>query len=103
MKQDIHPTYYKEAKVRCACGNAFMIGSTKPNIEVEICGKCHPFYTGRQQLVDTAGRAERFTSRRAKAKPEAVSKKKEKKTTRTQNKKPKVIELEPKTPKPKRK
>lgn len=67
MKKDIHPEYHEDAKVKCACGNTFTVGSTKKNIEVEICGKCHPFYTGKKQLVDTAGRAERFKARREKA------------------------------------
>ena len=59
MKDKIHPKYY-QAKVRCACGNEFLAGSTKENIRVEICSKCHPFFTGKQKLVDTAGRVERF-------------------------------------------
>ncbi len=67
MKKDIHPEYHEKAKVKCACGNTFTVGSTKKEIEVEICSKCHPFYTGKKQLVDTAGRAERFKARREKA------------------------------------
>jgi len=59
MKKDIHPSYF-QTKVRCACGNEFFTGSTKENIRVEICSKCHPFFTGKQKLVDTAGRVERF-------------------------------------------
>jgi large subunit ribosomal protein L31 len=59
MKPDIHPVY-NQTKVRCACGNEFMTGSTKENIRVEICSKCHPFFTGKQKLIDTAGRVERF-------------------------------------------
>ncbi len=59
MKPDIHPAYH-QAKVRCACGNEFFTGSTKENIRVEICSKCHPFFTGKQKLIDTAGRVERF-------------------------------------------
>ena len=60
MKKDIHPKYYKNAKVICACGNSFTIGSTVPEIHVEICSACHPFYTGKQKLVDDRGRVERF-------------------------------------------
>ena len=60
MKQEIHPTYYKDAKVVCACGNTFTTGSTKPEIRVEICSKCHPFFTGTAKFVDTEGRVERF-------------------------------------------
>ena len=59
MKKDIHP-HYIAANVRCACGNEFVTGSTKENIRVEICSKCHPFFTGKQKLIDTAGRVERF-------------------------------------------
>ena len=59
MKEKIHPKYYM-AKVRCACGNEFEVGSTRKEIKVEICSKCHPFFTGKQKLVDTAGRVERF-------------------------------------------
>jgi len=67
MKQDIHPQYYPKATVKCACGNTFTIGSTKPEIQVEICYACHPFYTGKKVLIDTAGRVEKFKARRAKA------------------------------------
>jgi large subunit ribosomal protein L31 len=68
MKPGIHPKYYQEAKVKCACGNAFTVGSTKPELNVEICAKCHPVYTGQEKLIDTAGRVERFKARKAKAK-----------------------------------
>ncbi len=59
MKDKIHPKYYT-ATVRCACGNEFEVGSTLKSIKVEICSKCHPFFTGKQKLVDTAGRVEKF-------------------------------------------
>lgn len=59
MKQGIHPEY-KMTTVRCACGNTFETRSTREGIQVEICSSCHPFFTGRQKLVDTAGRVERF-------------------------------------------
>jgi large subunit ribosomal protein L31 len=62
MKPDIHPTYQK-AVVHCACGNSFETRSTVPDIHVEICSTCHPFFTGKQKLVDTAGRVERFRQR----------------------------------------
>lgn len=65
MKKDIHPKYYN-AKVQCACGNNFSIGSTKEFIEVEICSKCHPFFTGKGKIVDTMGRVEKFRKRAAK-------------------------------------
>lgn len=59
MKEKIHPEY-KEAKVVCACGETFTTRSTKPLIKVDICSKCHPFYTGKQKIVDTEGRVEKF-------------------------------------------
>jgi large subunit ribosomal protein L31 len=62
MKADIHPAYI-EATVRCSCGNTFTTRSTKPQLHVELCNECHPFYTGKQKLVDTGGRVERFQRR----------------------------------------
>ncbi len=62
MKEGIHPKYYRTT-VRCACGNTFETGSTKESIRVEICSNCHPFFTGKQKLVDTGGRVERFKKR----------------------------------------
>jgi len=59
MKPDIHPEYV-ETTIKCACGNVLEAGSTKADIRVEICSKCHPFFTGKQKLLDTAGRIERF-------------------------------------------
>jgi large subunit ribosomal protein L31 len=66
MKTEIHPEYV-EAHVRCTCGNEFTTRSTQSSINVEICSNCHPFYTGRQKLVDTGGRVERFKRRQAAA------------------------------------
>ena len=66
MKPDIHPQY-GPAHVRCTCGNEFWTRSTKPELHVEICSNCHPFYTGRQKLVDTGGRVERFRRRAARS------------------------------------
>lgn len=60
MKTAIHPNYFEVAKIRCACGNALTVGSTVEDISVELCSACHPFYTGKQKLIDTAGRVERF-------------------------------------------
>lgn len=68
MKKETHPTYFAEAKVTCACGNKFTIGSTKPEINVEICSQCHPFYTGTEKVLDTAGRVEKFKARMATSK-----------------------------------
>ncbi len=62
MKEGIHPKYQRTT-VTCACGNTFVTGSTKENIRVEICSNCHPFFTGKQKLVDTGGRVERFKKR----------------------------------------
>jgi len=62
MKKNIHPKYMA-AKVTCACGNAFITRATLPEIKVETCGACHPFYTGRQRIMDTEGRVERFRQR----------------------------------------
>jgi len=59
MKSEIHPDYVTTT-ITCACGNVVEVGSTKPDIKVEICSKCHPFFTGKQKLIDTAGRIERF-------------------------------------------
>ena len=64
MKKDIHPKYYLEATVTCACGNSWVMGSTKEEIRTDICNECHPFFTGQgQRIVDTAGQVERFTKR----------------------------------------
>jgi len=68
MKQDIHPKYFDKATVTCACGNTFTVGSTKEKIEVEICSACHPFFTGNEKVMDTAGMVEKFKGRAAKAK-----------------------------------
>lgn len=63
MKDKIHPTYYEDAQVICSCGNTFTVGSTRKVMKVELCSKCHPFYTGEQRIVDTAGRVEKFRRR----------------------------------------
>lgn len=60
MKKNIHPKYYKNAKITCACGNTITAGSTMPEMKVEVCSACHPFYTGKKKLMDTAGRVDRF-------------------------------------------
>jgi large subunit ribosomal protein L31 len=63
MKTGIHPTYHEKAKAVCACGATFEFGSTQESYSVEICSKCHPFYTGKQKLIDTAGRVDKFRAR----------------------------------------
>ena len=73
MKTEIHPEYHT-AKVSCACENSFEVGSTAEKIEVEVCSACHPFYTGTEKIIDTAGRVEKFKSRMAKAKPKKPKK-----------------------------
>ncbi|MFH1668226.1 MAG: 50S ribosomal protein L31 [Candidatus Komeilibacteria bacterium] len=78
MKKDIHPEYFEKAKVTCACGNTFTVGSTLKEIKVEICSNCHPFYTGKQKLIDSAGRVDRFkdlTAKQANAAKERKGKK----------------------------
>jgi len=61
--KDIHPKYYKDAKITCVCGNSFEVGSTVKEMRVELCSACHPFYTGKQKLVDTAKRVDKFKKR----------------------------------------
>lgn len=63
MKDKIHPQYYSDAVVTCSCGNSFVTGATKKELRVELCSRCHPFFTGEQRIVDTAGRVERFRKR----------------------------------------
>lgn len=65
MKAAIHPAYHADAKIICACGNTLSTGSTVPEIHVELCSKCHPFYTGKQKLIDTARRVEKFQEKTA--------------------------------------
>jgi large subunit ribosomal protein L31 len=81
MKTDIHPKYFPTAKVKCACGNTYVVGSTKELIEVEICNSCHPFFTGKENLVDSAGRVEKFKTRLSK-KNTAPAVKKARKTSK---------------------
>ena len=63
MKKETHPKYYENAKVNCACGHSFTVGSTLEEINIEICSACHPFYTGKQKLLDSARRVEKFQTR----------------------------------------
>jgi len=78
VKDNIHPKWYPNAKVTCACGNSFNVGSTKPEIQVDICSKCHPFYTGEMRFVDTQGRVERFQARQKASAGKTYIKKKDK-------------------------
>jgi len=79
MKQKIHPKYYPKAKVTCACGNTFEIGSTVPEMSTEICSACHPLYTGKHKFVDTAGRVDKFQERIKKAEAIKAAKQRRKK------------------------
>lgn len=74
MKKNIHPQYFENARVQCACGNTWTVGSTKELIEVEICSQCHPFYTGKEKMIDTLGQVQKFRKRLARK--ESLKKKK---------------------------
>lgn len=74
MKAQIHPKWFADAKVTCACGNNFTVGSTIPEIHVEVCSLCHPYYTGQMKYLDTAGRVEAFKARQANKAGKFVSK-----------------------------
>jgi len=63
VKEKIHPEYYPEAQVVCSCGNTFNVGATKPLLRTEVCSNCHPFFSGEQRIIDTAGQIERFKKR----------------------------------------
>jgi large subunit ribosomal protein L31 len=75
MKKDLHPEYNEEAAITCACGNNFVVGSTKKEIRVELCSMCHPFYTGKQKFVDTARRVEKFQEKMTRVKKAASDRK----------------------------
>lgn len=80
MQKEIHPKYYPHAKIQCACGNVIEVGSTAENMAVEVCSACHPLYTGKQKILDKAGRVEKFKDRLAKTEAkQAVKKAKPKK------------------------
>lgn len=85
MKKEIHPKYFSESVVTCVCGNTFATGSTSESITIELCSSCHPFYTGKQKLVDTARRVEKFAERTSK-KAETVRTKREKLATKKSKK-----------------
>ena len=87
MKKKTHPTYFPETKVVCNCGMTTTLGSTKESINVEVCFSCHPYYTGKQNIIDTAGRVERFQARMKKAEAlKAAPSKEKKETTNTEKK-----------------
>lgn len=82
MKKNIHPKYYPDAKIICACGNMIKTGSTVPEMKVEICSACHPLYTGKKKSLDTTGRVDRFKKLTAKAAEKKVAKKAKKEKIR---------------------
>ena len=75
MKKDIHPKYYEDAVIKCACGATFTVGSTEKEVHVDICSMCHPYYTGKEKLLDTAGRVDKFRERMEAAKKYQENKK----------------------------
>lgn len=92
MKSDIHPKYHEECQVTCVCGNTFKTGSTEPEIKVELCSACHPFYTGKQKLVDSARRVEKFAAKvQAKTDAPSVAGKKVKRAKRAAEKSKKEV------------
>lgn len=96
MKKNIHPKWYDDCKVTCACGNTFITGSTLPEIKVQICNACHPFFTGEMKYVDVLGRVERFKQKQAAAQKRKYIKKVDRKRLKRKNeekedKKPKTL------------
>jgi large subunit ribosomal protein L31 len=85
MKNKIHPQWYDDCKVTCACGHTFITGSTLPEIKVEICAACHPFFTGEMKYVDTLGRVEKFKQKQAQAKTQKYVNKSERKKMKAKN------------------
>ncbi|MGC8651209.1 MAG: 50S ribosomal protein L31 [Minisyncoccia bacterium] len=88
MKKDLHPQYYDKAEVICACGAHFTVGSTVQSMKVEICSQCHPFYTGQNKIIDTAGRVQKFEARMKKT--EVLKAKAPSKKTRLSKQKAKI-------------
>jgi large subunit ribosomal protein L31 len=91
MKQGIHPQYYPDAQVVCACGNVFTTGSTKQQIRVELCSKCHPFYTGQQKFVDTVGKIEKFQAKQKTAATKQAVVKQKKQQKADEDNRPKTL------------
>lgn len=81
MKTDTHPQYNAQTQIHCSCGNVIVTGSTRKELKTELCSNCHPFYTGKQKLIDTAGRVDKFQAQRKKAEA-IVAEKVEKKASR---------------------
>lgn len=93
MKKDIHPEFFENAKISCACGAVYQVGSTSEDLQVELCAKCHPFFTGEQKILDTARRVEKFHARASK-KTSAKTGKQVKRTKRAVQKKEKQSKKE---------
>lgn len=74
MKQDTHPNYYKNSKIKCACGKEWITGSTVEGADISICANCHPFYTGQEKIVDTRGRVDKFKKRMEKSAQRTIKK-----------------------------
>ena len=91
MKANIHPQYFDSAQVVCACGNRFTIGSTQELIHVELCNKCHPFYTGEQRFVDSASRIQKFQKRQDTAKQYVAQKVEKKELEKKRQKEPQTL------------
>jgi len=96
MKKEIHPEYVEKAKISCACGAVYEVGSTQKEIFVELCGNCHPFYTGKQKIVDTARRVEKFQAKSAAKAAKPATGKKVKAAKRAATKKAKADKKEAK-------
>ena len=93
MKANIHPQYHEKMQVSCACGNVFETGSTLSELKIELCSACHPFYTGKQKLVDTARRVEKFEEKKSKFLGDKIIGKKEKRAIKDAKKAEKAAEL----------
>lgn len=91
MKANIHPKYFDQAKVVCACGNTFTTGSTQEEIRVELCNKCHPFYTGEQRFVDSASRIQKFQAKQNIAKQYLTKKVKKQEEQKRKDTEPKTL------------
>lgn len=91
MKTNVHPKWYPEARVVCSCGNTFTVGSTKEEIRVEICARCHPFFTGEMRFADTEGKVDKFNKKRAEAAKKAPLLKKKGKSAPVEDKTPKTL------------
>ena len=83
MKQEIPPTYHKTTKITCVCGHSFNFGGTQPELQIDICSNCHPFYTGKEKRIDSAGRIEKFKAKSSKVSTERVNKKTRKEVKKT--------------------